>query len=425
LRLARAGVLMSPARSRLARAGGLLVALWLMAPRPAHATAEEFSTFSVERQEEDDESALDHLLTRLPRDWRAEWERAPLAFRTSEGCLTSGQWFVLTDLKLETALGKRATLGLDYVQRRDNTVSFDDLALHFRFPIRAGRIAVDFHPSYDKSRQDFALTWDTGPDTSSLYVMVRFTIEDMLNNLWAWRQSRVGEQSEPYLRHPFQPEAAIISRHDHWRAEAGGRYLTPSEKQVMGYYTYSPPRIQTLWGTLGWAALEAQTLGLDLETRGENKQALSTDQVTDYSSGDTHDFRRQWSAEVSAARELKHVRVLARWLYQARTEVYGPPPGPGRFDGLDRIAQLEVSHRFATALSARAGALYDRVAFSRSGTTPYTSEPREKESRAYVGLEARFGKVSVEGVEGIELDAEPYQVVWHHDKGFLKLQCTF
>jgi len=42
-----------------------------------------------------------------------------------------------------------------------------------------------------------------------------------------------------------------------------------------------------------------------------------------------------------------------------------------------------------------------------------------------VGLLAKFGNVSVEGTEGIELDTEPYQVVWHHDKGFLKLQCTF
>ena len=42
-----------------------------------------------------------------------------------------------------------------------------------------------------------------------------------------------------------------------------------------------------------------------------------------------------------------------------------------------------------------------------------------------MGLRARFGKVSVEGIEGIELDQEPYQVVWHHDKGFLKLQTTF
>jgi hypothetical protein len=48
-----------------------------------------------------------------------------------------------------------------------------------------------------------------------------------------------------------------------------------------------------------------------------------------------------------------------------------------------------------------------------------------KESRAYLGLIARFGRVSIQGVEGIELDHEPYEVTLWHDKGFLQLQSTF
>ena len=414
------------ARPRVALTLAALLALAIFAARSAHATAEEFSTFSVERQEEDDETALDHLMTRFPLAWRDTWERSPLVFRTSEGCLTSGQWFQWTDLKLETALGKRASLGVGYIQRRDNTVSYDDLALSFRYPIRAGRIAVDFHPTYDKSRQDFALTWDTGPDTTALYALVRFTIEDMLNNLWAWRQSRVGDQSEPYLKHPYVPEAQIISRHPGLRLDLGARWLTPSEKQVLGLFAYSPPRIQSLWGALGWAGAEADLAGFHLETRAENKQARSTDQVTDYSSGDHYDFRRQWSAGVALSHPIAtRTTLLGRYVYQARTEVYGEGIGPGRFDGLDRIAQIEVARDFAPGWNLRAGGLYDRVGYSREGTTPYTSEQRVKESRAYVGLLAKFGNVSVEGTEGIELDTEPYQVVWHHDKGFLKLQCTF
>ena len=79
----------------------------------------------------------------------------------------------------------------------------------------------------------------------------------------------------------------------------------------------------------------------------------------------------------------------------------------------------------APGWAVRAGALYDRVAFAREGVTLATSEPREKESRAYLTLAARFGKVSLEGTEGFELDLEPYQVMYHHDKGFLKLQTTF
>jgi len=48
-----------------------------------------------------------------------------------------------------------------------------------------------------------------------------------------------------------------------------------------------------------------------------------------------------------------------------------------------------------------------------------------KESRAYLGLELLLGRVRVQGIEGIELDSEPYEVTFHHDKGFLQLQTTF
>ena len=408
------------------RALALASLLALLVPRAALATAEEFSTFSVEREEEDDESALDHLLTRTPREWREAWERAPLAFRTSEGCLTAGQWFELDDLKLETALGSRARFGVALTRFHDNSISYDDLALQFRFPIRFGVISADFHPSYDKSRQDFALAWETGPDSAAFHLLARFMIEDMLNNLWAWRQTRVGNESEPYRRHPYVPELQMTWRGMPWRGEAGARYLTPSEKQVLGYNFFSLPRRQTLWGTLAWSAIEWETGGTHLEVRGANRQALGTDQELDLLTGDHHDFRREWSGEgMIGQRFAERWRALARWIYQSRTEVYGPPVGPGRFDGLDRIAQLELARDFAPGWALRAGALYDRVGFARSGGTLFSSEPREKESRAYIGLMARFGKVSVEGIEGIELDREPYEVTFHHDKGFLKLQAVF
>jgi hypothetical protein len=407
----------------LAVLAGLIAA---MAPPAARAASEEFSTFSVEREEEDDESALDHLLTRTPREWRQAWETAPLAFRTSEGCLTSGQWFEVDDLKLQTELGARARFAVQLARVHDNSISYDDLALQFRFPIRAGLVSVDFHPSYDKSRQDFALAWETGADSARFHLLARFMIEDMLNNLWAWRQTRVGNQSEPYLRHPYVPEVQMAWHGTPWRAEAGARYLTPSEKQVLGYNSFSPPRIQTLWGTFAWTALEWDEGATHVEVRGSDRQALGTDQELDLPPADHHDFRREWSGEAMIGRRLGgRLRALARWIYQSRTEIYGPPVGPGRFEGLDRIAQLELARDLAPGWALRAGALYDRIGFAHEGSTLYASEQRDKESRAYIGLMARFGRVSVEGIEGIELDREPYQVVFHHDKGFLKLQASF
>ena len=37
----------------------------------------------------------------------------------------------------------------------------------------------------------------------------------------------------------------------------------------------------------------------------------------------------------------------------------------------------------------------------------------------------RFGRVSLQVVEGLELDREPYEVWAVHDKGFVQLQTTF
>jgi hypothetical protein len=141
---------------------------------------------------------------------------------------------------------------------------------------------------------------------------------------------------------------------------------------------------------------------------------------------DFRDFRRQWSAELSARRALTpRVSALVHWFYQERTQRYGADIGPGTFAAVDRVAHVEVDGRLTPTLMLRVGGFYDRLGFSRSGQTRLASENRQKESRAFVGLIARFGRVSVAGVEGIELDREPYEVSFHHDKGFLQLQTTF
>jgi hypothetical protein len=73
----------------------------------------------------------------------------------------------------------------------------------------------------------------------------------------------------------------------------------------------------------------------------------------------------------------------------------------------------------------RLGGLLDRASVSKSGETGHFTQGTRNESRAYFGFVARFGRVSLSGVEGIELDPEPYEVWNHHDKGFLALQTTF
>ncbi len=407
-------------------AAGLTVTLVAVAAAPARAGTEEFSTFHADAQDEDDESIIDHVLARLPLAWRDEWERSPQAVRTAQGCLTSGQWLMNTDLKLESPLSRTARFGLDFTQSEDDISTYDYLDFWFRFRSRAGTLGAMFRPLHDKSRQDFSLAWELGADSSAFQLRAIYTLEDLFNNLWAFRQTRVGERSEAYQRHPWEPGLVLASRHERWRTELAGKYLTPSVKREPGLTTLDPEHRATLWGTLARASFEVQALGLRWSARSSNQQALSTEGPVDRSIGDDRDFRRTWSGEAAVGRRLRpRLSAEARWLYSDRTEAYGPPIGPGTTRSIDRVMQLEAVCQLRPALAARVGGLYDEITVARAGLLPRGSYGSRHESRAYFGLDARFGRVRVSGVEGIELDPEPYQVWFHHDKAFLALQTTF
>jgi hypothetical protein len=349
-----------------------------------------------------------------------------MALRTAQGCLTSGQWFIQTDMKLRSPLGKGARLGVDLRQSESDISSYDYLDFSFRFPTRVGTAGASFRALFDKSRQDFALLWETGADTLSFDSQVVFAFEDVFNNLWAFRQTRVGQESEPYLRHPYEPALKLRARGERWRAEIFGQYLTPSLKLVEGRGAALPSREVTLWGTLGVASLEGEALGFACELRGWNQQARGTDQPVELSTGPNDNWRRQWSAEAALGRTIApRLAAELRAIYQSRTERWGPPLGPGAFDGIDRLLQLEARWEATRTLEVRAGGLHDRVSVVNSGYQPYSTWGSRTESRAYVGLAARFGRVSVDAIEGIELDPERYEVWWAHDKGFLHLQTTF
>ena len=417
---------MAPHLIRTAARGAWIALTLALIAALASAGTEEFSTFHAETQEEDDESVIDHLLTRPPPEWRDAWERAPLVFQSSQGCLTSGQWLMDTRLKLETPLGRTARFALDYTQTEDDISTYQFLDLWFHFPSRLGTIGAMFRPFHDKSRQDFALAWEVGSDSSAFQVRATYGFEDLFNNLWAWRQVRVGNSPEPYLRHPWEPALAIACRHERWRAELVGKYLSPSIKRLPGVATLDPPHDETLWGTLADALVEARALGWRWEARGHVHQARSTDQPIDLSAGDHHDFRRSWTAEAAVGRALTpRLNAEARYAYGGRTENYGPPLATGTYDDIDRVLQFELRSTVAPSLAARIGYLHDQITVDRTGVTLAGGEGTRKESRAYLGLDARFGRVRVMGVEGIELDVEPYDVWFHHDKAFLALQSTF
>lgn len=412
-------------RSRPRLAACVLLAL-LLAPARARATTEEFSTFDVERQQEDDESVIDHLLMRAPLAWRDEWERAPLAFRTAEGCLTSGQWAMDNELRLATPVGDRARFGLRYSDLESDVLNDQRLELSLHWPTRFGTPGMMFRPYHDKSRQDFALMWDVGADTLASYARFTFGFEDLFNNLWAFRQTRVGDIGEPYLRHPWEPGVEGHVRRGRWRIGWEARWLTPSVKRLQGYLVAVPvTEIGTLWGAYGALDAEAQALGFTWSAAADDRQAdsrLGVQGATD----DGHFYRRQWHGELGARHALGargYARLLA-WYGEARAD-YRPPTGSGDFGSVDRVLQAEAGYAFLAHLGGRVGGMYDRITVGRTGAPLDPIENRHKESRAYFGLDARFGRMSVYGVEGIELDIEPYPVSFHHDKGFLGLQATF
>jgi hypothetical protein len=412
-----------------ARWFALLFALALLpatCAAPARASTEEFSSFDVERPEEDDESVLDHLLARPPAEWHDEWERAPQAFRTSQACLTSGQWYTDHQLKLVSPLGRRARFGLRLDRVESDLVTYDNLELWFLFPQRAGTLGVMFRPYYDKSRQDFALTWELGADTTRDQLRLVYGLEDLFNNLWVWRQTRVGESGQPYDRHPWEPAIKAALRRPRWRLETEGKWLTPARRRIALYGGPVTGRAQSLWGAWGSAAIEAKALGATWMARTENRQARSTDQPVDLSGGDARNSRRMWQVELAARRAAwRDVTIEGRWLYVDRMQSYRPPLADARFHSIDRTLQLETRWVARTGLVVRLGGLFDRVSVIKSGETGHFTHGTRDESRAYFGLVARFGRVSLSGIEGIELDPENYEVWHHHDKGFLSLQTTF
>jgi hypothetical protein len=419
---------MSPRRSRPGpgRALGIALLALPLAIACAHASTEEFSTFSAIAQEEDDESTIDHMLARPPAAWEPEWGTSVNAFRTAQGCFTSGQWIIDTRLKLQTQLGERAQFGIDYTDYQADDAQYTKPDFLFRWPIVRGRITTMFRPFHDKSRQDFGLGWDVGADTTAVQLQAMWVFEDMFNNLWAWRQTRVGDVAEPYTRHPYEPNLSFAIRRRGFRFEAMGRYLTPSVKQV--HPTGDPNffQVATLWGTLAEGRLAFDALGATWHLGTYNKQARSEDAANSPTGDVGANFRRQWWVVGGLDHPIwPRADVSWRWTYMERGQGLTAPLGVGLFHSIDRVQHVEVHGYFRPTFGYRLGWMHDHINIHKDPGFPGFTYGTRGENRLYVGLDLRFAKVRAGGIEGIELDREPYPVTDHHDKGFLTLQSVF
>ncbi len=411
---------------RAARAAWALALVLPLAAAPARGNVEEFATFAIAPQELDDESVLDHFLTRLPRAWRAEWARATGGLRTSQGCLTSGEWFMDTELKARAPLGDRAWFGIALLQSESDILAVRNLDLSFHFPQPAGAAFAMFRPSAEKAAQDFALGWETGADTSAFQMRATWTLEDVFNNFWAFRQTQVGGLSEPYERRPYEPALDVAVRRPGWRVGANAKWLTPSRKRIANLGGDQPLLHRELWGVAGGLEAERRIGVVTLEAAAQQRQARGHDRPLALGQVERVNYRRQWSAEGAVRARLPDERteVEARYLYQSRLEFDGPRVGAAFLRVEDRVLNLDASRACGGRLTLRAGALHSRLGVARAHRTDYSFGTRN-ESRAYLGLAARFGRVRVAAIEGIELDPEPYEVWFVHDKGFLQLQTEF
>ncbi len=396
-------------------------------PRCAPASTEEFSSFTCEGQDEDDESLLDHFQTRYPPGWEREWSRGGQQFRTSQGCLTSGQWLVETQLQLTAPVGRTMRFGFDLRQRLsdDWTVEYYDLTWR-RLVGQSGYVGWLLRPFHDKSLQDMGPFWSFGPDSGGLRVQGTFILEDTFNNLWAFRQRRVGDRSEPYLKRPYEPTLRLQWSRAPARIAARGTWLTPATKRIESGVS-GAPAVSSLWGADAGLNLEVATPAQRWTLDCWNKQVRSS-LGPDGAPAANADYRRQWRLETSLARRLgRRVELTGTFLYGERFQHYTPSPEPRLFAAVDRMADLKADVVLGPRLTATTGLTRARIQVDQEGSLAgrVVSPGTRHETRAHVGLQARFGNLLVAATEGLELDHEPYEVWLIHDKAFFQLMARF
>ena len=306
-----------------------------------------------------------------------------MALRTAQGCLTSGQWFIQTELKLGAPLGRSARLGVDLRQSESDISSYEYIDFSFRFPTRVGTAGAMFRPLFDKSRQDFALMWETG-----LTPVVRLAgdlhLEDMFNNLWAC-QTRWAKLSPTCATPTKLPGCAVAATR---RAQLFGQYHAPARSSGATSGRFRPRGDPC--GAPCVASIEADLFGTTCELRGSNQQARGTEEPRTPGRG-----QRQPAAPVGggAAGGGRSFRASAPSCADlpSRDETWPRRSGPAYSPGSTRCS----SSTPAGATRAIHASVCLRPHQHREPGYSPTRPGSAAESRAYVGPRPA-GRVSIE-----------------------------
>jgi hypothetical protein len=147
--------------------------------------------------------------------------------------------------------------------------------------------------------------------------------------------------------------------------------------------------------------------------------------------GDFHQFGRRWRVKGSVTQAVgENAHVAVRYFYMDRTQVYRPPIADATLNVIDRCVMIDSWFDGPWGLGFHVGGMRDRVTVWSDKTIPLYTPPlythgTRHETRVFISIQKLFGKVRVRGIEGMELDQEPYEVSFHHDKGFFQLQTAF
>ena len=258
------------------RAAVALTLLASLAAVPAaRGSTEEFSSFDVCGRRRTTRAAGSPARPAAAA-WRDEWERSPLAFRTSQGCFTSGQWYIARPAAARTASGAARASRSSSTRVGERPARLRIPRLLVAVPAALGTLGVMFRPS-TTSPAGLRPALGAGrrhPGISAAgWLRVRGPVQQPLGlPADPRRRERRALRTAPVRARPQAARAGDAGAPRSWAAGSRRRASTS---------TPPPPTRRAgadAVGHVGRRRRGGRALGVTWLARAEDRQARSTDQ---------------------------------------------------------------------------------------------------------------------------------------------------